>query len=165
MTSLPREFTRTASPKQGPQGATPRTRSAGTTPTWTADLDSVVSHTAEDFSSCTTEPASRRGGPPRVTRTGLSEVGPQASTLPSTSGILYPAARTRCTQRPAQCWGLCIQQVQAAAPWCRGRTLGGARVAQSILGQRVDTHTLGFGCAFVFDVVLLYSTYRTLYSR
>ena len=90
VTSLPREFTRTASPQQGPQGATPRTRSASATPVWTADLDSVAPHTVEDFSSCTTEPASRRGGPPQVTRMGLSEVGPQAQPSPALRGFCTP---------------------------------------------------------------------------
>ena len=39
---------------KGPQGATPRTRSAGTTTTWTAGLNwmDYPPHAAEDFSTC-----------------------------------------------------------------------------------------------------------------
>ena len=69
---------------EGPQGATPRTRSAGSTPTWTAGLSCKA---AEDFSSCNAPP---EGRPLRVTpQKGASQRLCRRPALPSTLGFLY----------------------------------------------------------------------------
>ena len=74
---------------KGPQGATPRTRSASTTPTWTAGLNSVDDPHRRRLQFLQPPNLQAGGGPPRGTPKGPLEVVPQAST-PQHFGVFVP---------------------------------------------------------------------------
>ena len=104
---------------EGPQGATPRTRSASTTPVWTAVPQLYGRpHAALDFSSCSATP---EGYSLRVTPAG-------------------PLRDGAAGQHPPAQWGFCTPMQCARwhrtgtrpPPWYPQRRM--PRVAQSILG-------------------------------
>ena len=74
---------------EGPQGATPRTRSASTTPIWTAGLSWVDDPTQPRTSVLQCNP---RGLPSSSNPKGASQRWCRRSAPPSTSGLLYPDA-------------------------------------------------------------------------
>ena len=114
---------------KGPQGATPRTRPAGShigingvvpcgttnheTPSWTAGLNWMDNPRSRGLKFLPPPNLQAGGGSPRVTPRGLSELCLRQA-LPSTSGYLYPAARTRRCPRHQR--GDPAPLVEAAAP-------------------------------------------------
>ena len=111
---------------EGPQGATPRTRSASTTPVWTA-VPKLYGrpHAAEDISSCSATP---EGCSLRVTPTGPLRDG--------AAGQHPPALRGFCTPTQCACGHPTSTQAHRTGtrppPWYPQRWL--PRVAQAILG-------------------------------